>query len=480
MATRSISPTKVEAYSESPLSFVGEMVIPGPSGPIRFDRVWADFQEEMFEAVEPCLLAVAAGHRPEKRGFWLERTKGGSKDSDVGLCLLWLLIFSPRPLLMEAGADDQSQAKETYKAMQVVATLNPWIDARLTFHKSRILCEETGSVLEFLTTDSTGAHGSRPAVTVCNELSHVSNRDFIATMMDNAAKVPNNLTVICTNAGRARSWQHEWREHYRENSRWYFQKLDEPAPWVSPDDIEEARVRNSTSRFNRLWKGIWGSGEGDALDATDITACVVRKGPILVPGHGWVFVSGLDLGVKNDHSALVVLGVQLGSGKVTLAHCERWAPGADGQVDLGAVRQAHRDAWHRYEMVWCGFDPSQAHLMAQDLSRMGVPMAEWPFVGQRLDKMARDLMTTFRNRKIELYPDDGLLDDLYRLNIVERRYGYKLEAVSDERGHADTATALAIALPLALEMTQIESVDAIAARDMEPSDFNPVDGVFLD
>ncbi len=65
--------------------------------------------------------------------------------------------------------------------------------------------------------------------------------------------------------------------------------------------------------------------------------------------------------------------------------------------------------------------------------------------GQRLDQMARDLVTTFRNRKIELYPDDNLLNDLYRLSIVERRYGYKLETVSDERGHANTATALAIA-----------------------------------
>ena len=44
-----------------------------------------------------------------------------------------------------------------------------------------------------------------------------------------------------------------------------------------------------------------------------------------------------------------------------------------------------------------------------------------------------------------------MLTDLSRLTIVEKSYGFRLESVRDADGHADTATALAIALPTAIE-----------------------------
>jgi hypothetical protein len=196
-------------------------------------------------------------------------------------------------------------------------------------------------------------------------------------MLDNGSKKSNNLTIIATNAGSLRTWQHEWREAYRDNPRWWWQKVSEPAPWIDPADVAEAQTRNSTSRFNRLWYGQWSSGEGDALDASDVSSCITLAGPMKQPRAGWVFVSGLDLGVKNDHSALVILGVELGSGKVSLADCQSWKPGRSGQVDLTRVREAHLEAWETYNLIWAGYDPSQAHLMAQDLANHGVPMEEW-------------------------------------------------------------------------------------------------------
>ena len=52
-----------------------------------------------------------------------------------------------------------------------------------------------------------------------------------------------------------------------------------------------------------------------------------------------------------------------------------------------------------------------------------------------------------------MYRDEKLIGDLARLTIVERQFGYKLEAAHDaEHGHADTAFALAIALPAATKL----------------------------
>src|SRR5262249_788486 len=44
----------------------------------------------------------------------------------------------------------------------------------------------------------------------------------------------------------------------------------------------------------------------------------------------------------------------------------------------------------------------------------------------------------------ELYPDP-LVEDLSKLTLEERNYGYRLSAKRDKAGHADKATALAIA-----------------------------------
>lgn len=455
--TKTASATRVREYAQDPMAFFGGLSIPVGTGKARFRDVWVDFQVEMFQVISPCLKAVASGRKPPYRGFWLERTKGGSKDSDVGLCLLWLLLFSPRPLLMEAGADDQDQAMETYKAMQDVARLNDWIGQRLTFQKGKIFCRATASCLEFLTTDTHGeaggTHGSRPALTVCNELSHVGSKAFVQTMLDNARKLPQNLIIICTNAGNRNTWQWEWREKYHRNPRWWFQKLEKPAPWIASEDIEDAKISNTTARLNRLWFGRWAL-EGDALDAADVEACITLERPRDIWPAGWFFASGLDLGVKNDHSGLIVLGCEPATGRIELADCKSWAPGAGGQVDLREVKRAHLEAYQQFNLCWCGFDPNQAFLMAQELAGEGLPMREISFAsGNNLNIMARDLIQAFKGRRLHLYPEADLIDDLFRLNLVERRYGYKLEAVSDQRGHADRAIALAIVLPYMIRLS---------------------------
>lgn len=93
--------------------------------------------------------------------------------------------------------------------------------------------------------------------------------------------------------------------------------------------------------------------------------------------------------------------------------------------------------------------------MAQDRGRQNVPTREYQFVGRNLNTMASKLIETFRAREIDLFRDEKLINDLTRLTIAERQFGFKLETVHDaEHGHADTAFALAIALPAATELLQ--------------------------
>jgi hypothetical protein len=96
----------------NPAAFQADLHVPTGGGARRFGDVMADFQRERFALVNPSLLAVTQHKPPPVPRVWDERTKGASKDTDWAVNLLWLLAFSRRPLRIQIGAYDQSQADE--------------------------------------------------------------------------------------------------------------------------------------------------------------------------------------------------------------------------------------------------------------------------------------------------------------------------------------------------------------------------------
>ncbi len=451
------SKEQVEKYASDFLAFADDLVIPAGHGPARFGDVMADFQRQRFTDLAPALHAVAKGQRPPIGRYWWEATKGASEDSDLAVALLWLLTFSfrPRPLDCQVAAGDKDQANELRKAAKDILRLNPWLSAAIEIQAFRITNARSESVCEIIAADVIGSHGARPDVLIANELSCVTKQEFVENLFDNLTKIPFGLGIVATNSGFTGSWQYEWRENARTSDRWRFSKVDYPAPWLDEDEVEEARKRNSASRFNRLWRGIWVSGAGDALDPEDIQAAIVLddEGYYALPGHS--YVGGLDLGVRCDHSGLVILGCDHTTGRIKLASCESWKPTPGSPVDLELVRQGVLVARSRFGMKTCLYDPHQCEYLAQVLRDDGLLMEPMLFVGANLNLMASTLLETFRSRRLDLYQDDDLINDLRKLAITEKSYGYKLEAVRDQTGHADRAIALAIVLPFATEVAAL-------------------------
>lgn len=453
-----ITPKQFRTFAQDPMEFFRSLRVPGADPSKAFGDVWGDFQEEAFREFTPSLMAVAKGLPRLHRGFWLERTKGASKDSDVGCCLLWLQLFSRIPLLIELGAEKAEQAAETHKAMQDIVRLNPWMKEKLDFQVNKILAARTGVTCDFLATSRTGAHGSRPNVTVCNELSHVTTHDFILTMLDNANKLPNNLMVIATNAGFLHTWQYDLREECRRDSDWWWQKYDRVAPWIPEKNVESARKINSALRFNRLWKGNWSPQEGDAIDPEDIAGAITLDGPMSteeICKNGWVCILGADAGIKHDHAALVILAVQYNNPTIRVARCESWMPAPGGKIDLTQMDAAIARAHEELPCLGMCYDATQMELMVQQAERRGLACDPISFKGSDPDEMVRVLLDTFRNQNIKMYRDEALLRDLHRLVIKETlKNQYKLDAIRDEYGHADRAIALAMALPAAVRVAR--------------------------
>lgn len=455
--------------------FVQGLHIPSALGPIRFNRCAQPFQLECFRGMAPSLLAVRNGTMPPVRRFWIERTKKAGKDSDLAACLLWLLAFPVRPTYFQVGAADRDQAAIVKRRIEDLIYYNSWLKDLVDVRQYTIKHRGGLAQLDILAADVSGSHGETPHLLVCNELSHVIKWEFVQNLLDNADGVPMGVVMIATNAGFRGSPAERLRVNAEQNPKtWKMFVWDKPAPWAGEEDVQDAKRRNPPSRFSRLWWGRWVSGKGDALDEEAINKCFRKElKPLTSDEPGWIYIAGLDLGISHDHSALVVVGVDSVGQRVRVVQIQSWAPVKGGQVDLTEVESACLAASRNFHLGWLGYDPTEARLMAQRLTRRGVPMREMSFAsGSNLTAMATGLMQVVEGGKLECFEDERLRRDFGKFNIQEKSYGYKLEAVSDEYGHADVGTALVITIPQAVGMLAgrmgLCADDVVADYDPDP------------
>lgn len=441
------------------MTFVRGLRLPSGYGPVIFDKVMQEHQKESFELMAPSLHALQVGEMPPLRRFWLERTKKAGKDSDLAAVLIWLLSFPVRPLYMQVGAADRDQASIIKRRMQTYLHYNSWLNdyIKIVANKVKSVCGK--AELDILAADIQGSHGETPDLLICNELSHVQKWEFMENLLDNAAGVPQGIVIIATNAGFKGTKAHVLREKNIVSDDWTCQLFKQPSPWLTEEDLRDARLRNTPSRYRRLFEGIWASGKGDAFDDELIDRIFSGELEELVgPLPGWEYLMGIDLGVSKDHAGLIVLGVSRSERRIQVATMRGYEPLVSNNNEVDLIK-ARDDALALYRTFRCrlvAFDPHQAILMSQELRRYGCQCVKMPFTGNRIAEMATAMIDAARQGLLKSYEDkDGRLRrDLGKFNIVEKAYGYKLEAVSDETGHADVGTALAIALPLAIKFLE--------------------------
>ena len=447
----SISADKLKQYQADPMTFFGDLSIP-IAGRVPFRTVWQPFQRELLEMAAPCLLAIAAGKVPPHRGLSMMGTKGSGKDSLTMKMVLWLLLFAPHAVLIEVGAGDQSQASEGLKILRQLIRLNPWIAQRLDPQTERVVCKATDSVCEFLAANEMTAHGSRPRMTIIAEVTHIPSEGFAQTMMDNASKDPCNFAIVQGNAGFLDSWAWQWRQMAMESERWLVWEYAQPAPWIAPAELEEAKRRNSLSRYRRLFEGVWSSGsDGDSFPDELIDRTNVLDGPLYRRADHTGLIAGLDLGLRHDHSSLCILAIDYQRCRLELASVENWAPPVGGQVDIHAVRDAVLAARDHLGLRCLYYDEWQAAQMAAELRECGIHTEPVYPSAKNKTAEATSLMTVMRNGLLELYGDELLLRDLRQCSIIDKGTGYQVVNPRDNYGHGDRLTALLLCLPAAIE-----------------------------
>ncbi|MCI0643213.1 MAG: hypothetical protein L0Y72_06525 [Gemmataceae bacterium] len=482
-----------------PARFQEEICLATGSGPRRFGDIMQPFQRERFAAVNASLLAVARHEAPPVPRIWDERTKGASKDTDWAVNLLWLLAFSPRPLRMQVGAFDAEQADEVRLIVKDVlradGPVNAFLRQVIEAQADRIINARTGGVIEILTSDQWGSHGSRIDLLLMSELTHQPSSGFAETLFDNLDKMPLGLGVVITNSGHDPSWQLEWKQVFRAMpDRWLVLEFNEPAPWVSAASLAEAEKRNPLGRYLRLWRGVWTAEEGaPALEPADIAAAFdPALRPLMGAEAGYETVAGLDLGIARNWSSLAILGVKrrhADHARIRLVDLRVWKPRPGRRVDLQEVEDALIDARYKFGLRALVFDPWQcAHLasrvQASNAGRMvrgwrepvAFRLVEAAPTKSMLQKIATATREAFADRRIALFEDAALRRDLKLLQLVERPdQSFRLVSpVTSDGSHGDAATSLCLALMAATELAALKRI-VVGSGNSDP-DYDPDEG----
>jgi len=452
------------------LAFQQLLIIPSAYGPQRMFKCQTPFQKEAFEALSPSLIDVKAGKIPKRKHFWIERTKKASKDADLAICILWLMYSCTNPFLAQICASDSKQAKIIRDRCMEVMHFNPWLNKtveviedqvrnRTNPRTVRTLIESTGSAGD--------AQGPTPDLLILNELVHVERWDTIMAHMANATGVPRNVMIIATNAGIKGSPADGLRTQIFKTAKrnpdgYYIQVFKERAPWVSEEDVETLRSTDPTGKeTDRLYRGKWISGLGDALDEKDIENMFVLDGPTEETKPGWFCLIGLDMGETNDHAGLVALGVNIEENQMEVwkhKSLKPSIPNEQGKLEVNAeeVQLTTLDWSRKYNACWVGYDPAAGgRFIAQWLRRHGVVMCEMAFGNSsNLIDMATCLTQAVKGTRLKAYDDDSgtLRRDIGKFSIERTARGIKLTATRDSYGHADVGTALVICLPQAFEL----------------------------
>jgi phage terminase large subunit-like protein len=404
------------------------------------------------------------------------------------------MFASTKPLSGILAACDTDQAAIVKDSVSRIIASNPWLKDYISVQAAAIVNEHTGSVCKVISSDAPSSYGALPSFVIYDEVAHAAKRDLFDSLLSAAAKKGSCLFAVITNAGFQDSWVWTVREAVRNDPAWYFSRLDGPkAKWITPDRLAEQRRLLPDVTYRRLWLNEWSGGSGDAVFPADLLAALTMRGPMLASEPGWAFVSGLDLSVSRDATALVTLAVNVGwtetkpvpqrkvssmnrvlldagliercrsdeqpetivhpgTGRVRLADVRLWQPSNGSRVDLSDVEAAILETDKRYGLSACAADPFQAELLCQRLSRAGLPIYTLQQTGITLQAQATVVLESFRARIVDLYPHDELLADLQGLQIAERAYGFRLISPRATRmdthstAHGDTATAFSVAL----------------------------------
>lgn len=321
---------ELEFYKRDPMAFRLNLLVDGPDGSVvKWDTIMSPVQRQDFQAQTPGLLWIGGrADKPAITKFFLQRSRGYSKTTDIASTLLYLLVSSKKQLDIWVCAEDVEQGKLTLDQAQKIVNHNPWLKKLVAIKRNEIASSGTGATVRFMTSDYASSLGISPDVMVCDELTHWTKEKMWSSVCSSYEKRRGLLYILC-NAGYGRDWRWELKQVAisKHGESWYHNAPEGSAPWLG-EGMDEQKMFMPLGEFNRLWMNQW----QDALGAyLTLAECKAREDPALFKRSSYnkeyacpVYVAGLDYAEKQDRMVGTVC--HLYNGHIYVDRMDVWVP----------------------------------------------------------------------------------------------------------------------------------------------------------
>jgi phage terminase large subunit-like protein len=352
-------------------------------------------------------------------------------------------------------AADRDQAALTAAAIDEWVHRTEGLAGLVVVERDRVRFPHHRVVMEIMSSDAPSAWGRRGHFWVIDELASwadvPSSLAFYEAISTSWPKEPSARVCITTTAGSPAHFSRAVYEQACTEESWVVFDSHDVAPWLNAADVEAERRRLSAGSFARLWENRWTEAEDHLVTSENLARCVTLTDWPLKPKPNTNYVIGVDVGVKNDNTAITVGHTERRDSErhVVLDALEVYKPRHGTQVPLAEVEHRVETLAKRYGGADVHFDPSQALSMVQALNARGVRVEEQPITARWNDSMCTLLHTMLRDGLIDLPDEPELLDELRSVRVVETSQGL-LSVDSTPGRHDDQVDAIGI---VAMELT---------------------------
>ena len=421
-----------------PLDVVARLVIED-------ERQWAD------AAADVQIEAMTAWLDDERPYHFDTRSRGFSKSADAAALCLGVLLTDPAARIFWLAAD-QEQGRLAIESIEGYLLRTEGMANQLAVTANRVSAIG-GGTLEILAADAAGAWGRRPTLLVVDEIAQwgetPSSLRLWQAMSTAMTKMPGARMVVITTAGNPRHFAYRVLKHARGSELWRVSETPGPPPWADPARLADQRSSLPIAVYEQLYGNIWSEPEGDFLDPAVVEAAFTLPGPELRADPERSYVAGLDLGAVSDASVLAI-GHREGE-HTRLDYMLVWQGRRGAPVDFDALGAEVLELYREFHFSLSA-DPWQALELITRLEKHDVDVRPFHFSPQSKTRLASTLLHSLNTGGAQLYPAEGLRDELVALRVKPSSSGSGMFAFDHAPGeHDDRSTALALMLVEALE-----------------------------
>lgn len=393
-------------------------------------------------------LAVLAPDGP--RRHYLLRGRGMSKTTDIAAIALALLLTEAPPRSRSyVYAVDADQAALFTDAIAGFVARTPGLAGAVEVGARSVAVRSTGASLTVETSDGASAYGTRPWLSIVDELgvwpTTTNHRRLWSAIVSAVPKVPGSRLLVIGTAGSPNGLGAEVWSEATTSDHWHTSRTPGPSPWWSTSDVEALRADLTASEWRRLILCEWAESD-DALTSPEDVEAVIRAGsPFNPPSSAHTYVAALDVGTRRDLTALVVGHEETrDAGRVVVIdRVLTWRPSTatGGRVDLQEVEAATLRLCKEYRVARLLFDRMQAEQLTANLSRAGVRTTEFVFSQSGANRLARSLFNALRDRALSLPDDEETRAEFVATRLVETGPG-TVKLANPPGQHDDVVTAV--------------------------------------